>query len=117
MGGEVGKILEELGEHTESGTHGFSHIDWLASSVDLPASTSPVLGLHLFFFFFFSFWDRVSKLGFLFLWYSTDQKQLREKRVYFILYFQVTVHHWGKSGQELKQDRNLEAGTEAEAKK
>jgi hypothetical protein len=55
MGGEVGKILEELGEHTESGTHGFSHIDWLASSVDLPASTSPVLGLHLFFFFFFSF--------------------------------------------------------------
>ena len=46
MGGEVGKILEELGEHTESGTHGFSHIDWLASSVDLPASTSLAVELQ-----------------------------------------------------------------------
>jgi hypothetical protein len=27
----------------------------------------------------------------------------------------VTVHHGKKSGQELKQDRNLEAGADAEA--
>lgn len=30
-----------------------------------------------------------------------DQKQVREKRVNFIFYFQIAVHHLGKSGQEL----------------
>lgn len=30
------------------------------------------------------------------------------------LHFQIIVHHWRKSGQELKQGRNLEAGTDAE---
>ena len=29
-----------------------------------------------------------------------DQKQLENERVYFILHFQVTIHHSGKSGQE-----------------
>jgi hypothetical protein len=33
----------------------------------------------------------------------------------FCLHFQVTVYHWGKSGQELKQGKNLEAGTDTEA--
>lgn len=40
-----------------------------------------------------------------------DQKQHVEERVCLILQFQATVHHWGKSGWELKQDKNLEAGT------
>jgi hypothetical protein len=31
-----------------------------------------------------------------------------------MLYCQVPIHHWGKSGQDLKCGRNLEAGTEAE---
>jgi hypothetical protein len=33
----------------------------------------------------------------------------------FGLYFQITIHHQRKSGQELKQDRNLEAEADAEA--
>ena len=33
----------------------------------------------------------------------------------FSLRFQIIVHHWRKSGQELKQGRNLEARAEAEA--
>lgn len=33
----------------------------------------------------------------------------------FCLYFHVTVHHRGKSEQELKQGKNLEAGTKAQA--
>lgn len=37
----------------------------------------------------------------------------REK--FFGLYFLVTVHHWGKTKQELIQDRNLKAVSEAEA--
>ena len=35
----------------------------------------------------------------------------------FSLCFHVTVHHQRKSGQELKQGRNLEAGADTEAKK
>lgn len=35
--------------------------------------------------------------------------------VYFSLCFRMTVHHWGKSGPELKQGRNLEARTAAES--
>jgi hypothetical protein len=34
--------------------------------------------------------------------------------IYFSFYFHILIHHWKKSGQELKQDRNLEAGTYAE---
>lgn len=37
------------------------------------------------------------------------------KRVYFILDFQVAVQHRESSEQELKQGRNLKAGTEVEA--
>ena len=37
------------------------------------------------------------------------KKQAGEERVY------LAVHHQRKSGQELKQNRNLEAGTEAKA--
>jgi hypothetical protein len=33
----------------------------------------------------------------------------------FVLYFPIVVHHWRKSGQELKQGRNLKAGAAAEA--
>jgi hypothetical protein len=33
----------------------------------------------------------------------------------FGLHFQITVHHLRKSGQELKQGRNLKIGAEAEA--
>jgi hypothetical protein len=29
----------------------------------------------------------------------------------FVLCFHITVHHWGKLGQELKQGRNLESAT------
>ena len=43
------------------------------------------------------------------------QKQGGEEGVYFNLQFQLTVHHRGKSGQELKQDRNLKTETAAEA--
>jgi hypothetical protein len=35
----------------------------------------------------------------------------------FSLCFHITVHHQRKSGQELKQGRNLEAGADTEAKK
>jgi hypothetical protein len=31
------------------------------------------------------------------------------------LHFRITVHHQKKSGQELKQSRNLETGADAEA--
>jgi hypothetical protein len=31
------------------------------------------------------------------------------------LHLEVAVHHWWKSGQELKQVRNLEEGADAEA--
>jgi hypothetical protein len=33
------------------------------------------------------------------------------------LHFHIIVHHRRKSGQELKQGRNLEAGADAEAMK
>lgn len=52
-------------------------------------------------------WDRSSVLGFLFLWLNTIPKcQLERKGV---IYFQIIVHHLKKSGQELRQGRNLEA--------
>ena len=35
----------------------------------------------------------------------------------FGLYFLITVHHQRKSGQELKQGKNLEAGVDVEAMK
>lgn len=44
-----------------------------------------------------------------------DQKKLVEERVDFSLLLDIIVHHHRKSGQELKQDRNLKAGAEAEA--
>jgi hypothetical protein len=43
------------------------------------------------------------------------KKQVGEKRVFFSLYFHIAVHHQRKSGQELTQGRNLEAGADAEA--
>jgi hypothetical protein len=33
-----------------------------------------------------------------------DQKQPGQERVYFSLQFHTTDHHWGKSGQELRQE-------------
>jgi hypothetical protein len=35
-----------------------------------------------------------------------DQKQCGVERVYFSQQFHITVHHWGRPGQELKQGRN-----------
>ena len=32
-----------------------------------------------------------------------DQKQFVTERIYFILNFQVTVHHWEKQEQEVKE--------------
>ena len=50
----------------------------------------------------------------------TVMKHHNQKAIYggkdlFVLYFQVTIYHQRKSGQELKQDWNLEAGAYAEA--
>jgi hypothetical protein len=33
------------------------------------------------------------------------------------LYFHITIHHWKKTEQELKQDCSLEAGADADATK
>lgn len=38
------------------------------------------------------------------------QKRLGEERVYFSFHFHITIHQWGKSGQE--QGKNLEAETD-----
>ena len=43
-----------------------------------------------------------------------DQGKLGRKG-FIRLHFQITIHHWRKSGQELKQGRNLKAGADAEA--
>ena len=43
------------------------------------------------------------------------QKASWEGKGLFGLHFCIAVHHQRKAGQELKQNRNLEAGTEAEA--
>jgi hypothetical protein len=46
----------------------------------------------------------------------TTKKQVGEERFFcFILHFHITVHHHKKSGQELKQGKNLETGADAEA--
>ena len=44
-----------------------------------------------------------------------DQKASWGWKGLFSLHFHIAVHHQGKSGQELTQDRNLEAGADAEA--
>ena len=44
-----------------------------------------------------------------------DQKASHRENGLFGLHFQIIVHQWGKSGQELKVGWNLEAGAEAEA--
>jgi hypothetical protein len=43
------------------------------------------------------------------------KKQVGEERVYSAYTFHIAVHHQRKSGQELTQGRNLEAGADAEA--
>jgi hypothetical protein len=43
------------------------------------------------------------------------KKQVGEERVYSAYTFHIVVHHQRKSGQEHTQDRNLEAGVDAEA--
>lgn len=43
----------------------------------------------------------------------TKNKAGREKGL-FDLYFHITVHHGSKSGQEFKQERNLESEPNAE---
>lgn len=45
------------------------------------------------------------------------QEQLGEERKLFVLYFHINFHHQRKSIEELKQGRNLEARTDAEAMK
>ena len=44
-----------------------------------------------------------------------DQKQVGEKRVYLTYISTSIVHHLEKSGQELKQDKNLETGADVVA--
>jgi hypothetical protein len=44
-----------------------------------------------------------------------DPKQLGKEGVLFLLYSHITVYYPRKSGQELKQVKNLEAGADAEA--
>jgi len=44
-----------------------------------------------------------------------DQRANWEGKGLLGLHFQIVVHHRRKSGQELTQDRNLEAGADAEA--
>jgi hypothetical protein len=44
-----------------------------------------------------------------------DQKASWRGKSSFGLYLHIIVHHWRESGQELKQDRNLEAGADTEA--
>ena len=46
---------------------------------------------------------------------NTMTKQRGEEKVYLSLQFSITVHHLGKSGQELQEGSNLEIGTNAEA--
>jgi hypothetical protein len=41
-----------------------------------------------------------------------DQKASWGGKGLFGLHFHITAHHWMKSGQELKQGRNLEAGVD-----
>jgi hypothetical protein len=43
------------------------------------------------------------------------KKQVGEERVYSAYTFHTAVHHQRKSGQELTQGRNLEAGADVEA--
>jgi hypothetical protein len=44
------------------------------------------------------------------------KKQLGEEPIYSAsLYFHIAVHHQRKTGQDLTQGRNLEAGADAEA--
>lgn len=44
-----------------------------------------------------------------------NQKAIWGRQGIFGLYFHTIVHHLRKLGQELKQDRNPEAGPDAEA--
>jgi hypothetical protein len=44
-----------------------------------------------------------------------DQKANWAGKDLFGFYFQITIPHWRKSGQELKQSWNVEAGADAEA--
>ena len=46
----------------------------------------------------------------------SDQKQLREERVYLKLHFHSPVHHPGRLGQELEQGRDLKAEADAKAR-
>jgi hypothetical protein len=46
---------------------------------------------------------------------SHDQKASWGGKGWFSLHFQIIIHHWRKSGQELKQGWNLEAGADTEA--
>jgi hypothetical protein len=41
-------------------------------------------------------------------------KSYVERKGFVGVYFHTIVHHWSKSGQELKQSRNLEAGADVE---
>jgi hypothetical protein len=46
---------------------------------------------------------------------TADQKASWRGKGLFGLYFQISISHWKKSGQELKQGWNLEAGKDADA--
>jgi hypothetical protein len=44
-----------------------------------------------------------------------EQKSKMGRKGFIVLHSQTIAHHWRKSGQELKQGWNLEAGADPEA--
>ena len=56
-------------------------------------------------------------LGSLLLAWNTRTKATCRGKSLFGWCFHITVHHWNKSGQALKQGRNLEAAADAETMK
>ena len=55
-------------------------------------------------------------LGFIAAMKHHDQKASWERKRFIQLHFHIAIYHQKKSGQKLKQGRNLEAGADAEAK-
>ena len=43
-----------------------------------------------------------------------DKKQNGEERIFFYLHFHITVCHLRKTGQELKEGKNLKVGADTE---
>jgi len=59
--------------------------------------------------------DEVNYLWVLLLWWDTMTKVGERKGFIWLMFPYHCFYHWRKSGQDLKQGRNLEAGAGAEA--